>query len=105
MKKNFFSYIIILCLALLINGNSYAALPIGSDQNSKNKQSKSGNFESDNFSKSSSSSTSFKPDASQNAVPGPGGGSGGNPVPISSGMWILLLGSSVYLLKKARKEK
>lgn len=36
--------------------------------------------------------------------PGPGGGDGGNPVPISGGLSFLLIGSAIYFGKKIRDE-
>jgi hypothetical protein len=61
---------------------------------------KKGNFSKKTFSNDNTWSRSGK----ALAPPDPGGGGGGNPIPISNGLLILIIGSSVYLLKKIKND-
>ncbi|MFA6400744.1 MAG: hypothetical protein WCX31_03845 [Salinivirgaceae bacterium] len=62
---------------------------------------KNGNFNKKTFSKDNSWSKNGK----ALTPPDPGDGGGGNPIPISGGLAFLLIGGTVYLLKRVRDEK
>ena len=65
---------------------------------------KKGNFSKGSFSKNSTWSNTKGNNKKQLGPPGPGGGTGGNPAPISNGMYILLIGSTIFLTKKISNE-
>lgn len=65
---------------------------------------KSKNFSKSKFAKGSKwDNNSGAPDRTL-GPPGPGGGTGGNPIPISSGLSFLLIGSAIYFGKKLHDE-
>jgi hypothetical protein len=85
------SVLIILSASILLAGDN--SLP-----------SKKGNFSKGNFSKNSTWGNEKSNDRKLLGPPNPGGGGGGNPAPISRGMYIMILGSIVFLTKKIKNE-
>lgn len=89
---------ILFWLLMIINLSLYSQ-ETPPPQNSKN-----GNFSKSEFNKNSSWSNNGK---ASSAPPHPGSGGHGNRIdnPISSGIWILIVGSAIYLIIKIKKEK
>ncbi|MDA3894161.1 MAG: hypothetical protein PF517_21075 [Salinivirgaceae bacterium] len=91
-RRTYKIFILAFCLSLIGN---YAYCQL---DNKEKQRIKKGKFERKAFEKS---------DADRNksvGPPGPGGGTGGDPIPISNGLIMLLVGSTVYLSKKVFKE-
>ena len=92
-----FIRIFILSLLILFASTSFASGDVLS--------SKKGNFSKGNFSENSVWNKNSKNDYKrQLGPPGPGGGTGGHPAPISGGIYILLAGSALFIAKKIKNE-
>lgn len=98
MKKNKCFYILLIGAFLLIGNKGFSQFKKELDNTdviNEKKTKKNNNFKSDKF----SGGDTYKPSDMQHIGPPP------PPSPISGGLWILLIGSAVYITSRIREEK